>query len=606
MPLFVPDVLQQPRWVNWRYELTDDGRLAKVPYMARNVNRRAASNRTATWATLDEVLDAYAKHPARLSGVGFNQHGSDVVGIDFDDCVDDAGNVAPSFWRWVQRFNTYTEISPSGRGIRMFGRGRKPGKHEKRGDVELYDGSSTRYLTFTGNHVPGTPLDVNDVTEPMAELYAETFGAEEPAPTPTPTQPVNLDDAELLARAIAAKNGARFLALWQGDASAHSSRSEADFALVGALLFWTAGDEARVDRLFRQSGLMREKWDRRTGERTYGALTITNCAAGSTQYYSPPLPRPANVTAAGEVIDALPSVQDLWRILHAHVTHDGEHCETCGRLVTWERETATTVSGGVRCFRCKRRDCMDWQVYRAKQLVVQSEMHAWPAHYATMLPVAEYDRLVDRGLLGDTDFWRGALKTDDVVLVASAFAIDARSIATRLDALAPMLAQAWLSRKPGSRLRSPKHAARAKRLACATAQPSPVVEAAEADPVVAKRKAAFGLVDLDPVDVHTLLDIIAAAGGDVDHKRRTWRYPVALKPVVRELVASWASVAGLDGRREIDACRDTRTDYASISSTPLCDQPDYAGMTDSQREYARRLVHRDANRDLIEREVQRM
>ncbi|MFQ7644172.1 hypothetical protein, partial [Ruthenibacterium lactatiformans] len=40
------------------------------------------------------------------------------------------------------------------------------------------------------------------------------------------------------------------------------SHSEADIALCNALAWWTNCDAARVDRLFRQSGLMREKWDR--------------------------------------------------------------------------------------------------------------------------------------------------------------------------------------------------------------------------------------------------------------------------------------------------------------------------------------------------------
>lgn len=589
LPLYVPPELEnQPRWVNWRYALRD-GQVTKIPVNPRS-GYNAASNRPSTWGTLDEAMNRYHRAQHAVSGIGYNQHGSDVVGIDLDDCIDDGGNLLPWAADIVSRFATYTEVSPSGRGIRMFGRGHKPGKHEKHGSVEMYDGSSTRYLTFTARHLAGTPLDVVDVTQPLAELYAETFGtADDAAPTPpTPAQPVNLDDAELLARAIAAKNGGRFAALWQGDTSLHSSASEADYALVGALLFWTAGDVARVDRLFRASGLMREKWDRRTGERTYGALTIAKCASGQTQYYTPPRPRPANVTAGG-VVAELPTVQDVWRILHEHVKHDGEHCETCGRLVTYERETATTVSGGVRCFRCKRKDCLDWQTYRAKQLVVQSEIHTWAAHYITKLPVADYDRMVDRGLLRDLVQWFAVLEQDDVVLVASSEALNSLSIATRLDALAPTMAQAWLARKPGSRLRDPKKAARAKRetIACDSAKPAPVVAAVDDEPIVTQRKAAFGLIDLDPVDVHTLLDIIAAAGGDVDHKRRKWSYPVEIKPQVHALVSQWAAVAGLGGRLEIDACKPYGTEHASISSPPLCEQDAWADMPEDQRRLAR-------------------
>ena len=66
-------------------------------------------------------------------------------------------------------------------------------------------------------------------------------------------------DEELLQRAKAAKNGARFTSLWAGDTSDFGSdHSRADLALCRLLSFWCKGDLDRVDRLFRQSGLMRD------------------------------------------------------------------------------------------------------------------------------------------------------------------------------------------------------------------------------------------------------------------------------------------------------------------------------------------------------------
>lgn len=626
MPLYVPDELaQQPRWVNWRYGWRD-GKVTKIPVDPHN-GRNAATDTPSTWSTLDDALERYNRAPRDVSGIGYNQRGTDVCGVDLDDCLDDAGNLLPWAADIVSVFATYTEVSPSGRGIRMFGRGRKPGKRERSNrlpGVELYDGSSTRYLTFTGNHLPGTPTDVVDVSEPMAALYRRIAGAEADDAAPTrAAQPVNLDDAELLARAIAAKNGARFHALWSGDTSAHSSRSEADYALVGALLFWTAGDVARVDRLFRASGLMREKWDRRTGERTYGALTIANCASGQTKFYTPPQPRPANVTADG-VVQELPTEQDLWRILHQHVKHDGPRCSLCGGLTPWEVDTAKGTDGGYQCFRCKRQECMDWQNYRAKQLIVQQEPHTWPAHYITKLPTADYDALVDGGLLRNRGQWMAVQSPDDVMTVGSSEALNPLSIAVSLETLAVTMAKAWLDRvwlvdddgnrktnKKGtplrSRLRTPKNAARAKRtLACDSATPAPLVAAVDDEPVIAKRKAAFGLIDLDPVDARTLLDIIAAEGGTVDYKRRRWSYPVELRAQIRERVAQWAAVAGLDGRSEINTFPSQDTEKVSISSPPLCDQPGYALMTPSQQQYARLIAHKDANEASLQREVQQM
>jgi putative DNA primase/helicase len=50
--------------------------------------------------------------------------------------------------------------------------------------------------------------------------------------------------------------------------------------LCSLLAFWTRGAAERIDRLFRRSGLFREKWDERHGAHTYGELTITKAIAG--------------------------------------------------------------------------------------------------------------------------------------------------------------------------------------------------------------------------------------------------------------------------------------------------------------------------------------
>ncbi|MCH7661511.1 MAG: SUMF1/EgtB/PvdO family nonheme iron enzyme, partial [Euryarchaeota archaeon] len=79
-----------------------------------------------------------------------------------------------------------------------------------------------------------------------------------------------------------ARNGAKFTQLydtgsWEG--AGYPSQSEADLALASQLVFWTGGNTAVVDRLFRGSGLMRPKWDESHGERTYGQMTISKALA---------------------------------------------------------------------------------------------------------------------------------------------------------------------------------------------------------------------------------------------------------------------------------------------------------------------------------------
>jgi predicted ArsR family transcriptional regulator len=85
-----------------------------------------------------------------------------------------------------------------------------------------------------------------------------------------------------------AANGERFSSLWRGDWSGYESNSEADLALASLLAFWTGGNAAQIDGLFRQSGLYRPKWERPSKASSYGHRTIARALAGCSNYYSPP------------------------------------------------------------------------------------------------------------------------------------------------------------------------------------------------------------------------------------------------------------------------------------------------------------------------------
>jgi putative DNA primase/helicase len=96
-----------------------------------------------------------------------------------------------------------------------------------------------------------------------AEVFAERIARKTRVRPPQITSIVSQSDEELLDRARRARNGERFsrlydLGQWQADFPSHS---EADLWLLARLMFWTRGDEARADRLFRGSKLMREKWN---------------------------------------------------------------------------------------------------------------------------------------------------------------------------------------------------------------------------------------------------------------------------------------------------------------------------------------------------------
>lgn len=263
------------QWVCWRLE-TRQGKPTKVPYQPNAA--RARVDDPQTWSDFAAVVEAYGGRFG-FSGIGFVLTADDPFsGIDIDSCLNpETGELDPIAAQIVAALPTYCEISPSGRGLRLFVKGALPPGRRRKGKVEMYDAG--RYLTLTGARF-GTVADIAPCAAELAALHAEIFGeAREETLKPaqaTPATPVDLDDAKLLDLATSAKNGAAFRALWSGDTAGHGGDdSAADQALSNHLAFWTGCEPDRMDRLFRQSGLMRPKWDSKRGEgQTYGSLTI--------------------------------------------------------------------------------------------------------------------------------------------------------------------------------------------------------------------------------------------------------------------------------------------------------------------------------------------
>jgi putative DNA primase/helicase len=291
---FPPALCREKRWVTWRLE-ERDGEQAKVPYAVQAVGalpRRASSTDPDTWSSHDDAL-AYLQR-SEMTGLGFVL-GDGWCGIDLDHHVIE-GVPSDVAARICQHFNSYAELSPSRTGIHIIARAIKPGSRCKKYQetnpdgseqaIEIYD--KGRYFTMTGDIIQPYREINDDATPALTDIYNELFPpeAERNNGSPTPTT-VSLDDQEIVDRAKASKNGAKFAALWDGDCSGYESHSEADLALANLLMFWCGRDQRRVDALFRQSGLMRPKWDRKLGETTYGAKTLSTAFAGVTEVYTP-------------------------------------------------------------------------------------------------------------------------------------------------------------------------------------------------------------------------------------------------------------------------------------------------------------------------------
>jgi putative DNA primase/helicase len=293
-PLYdgIPDALTvHHRWVNWRSERRK-GKWTKVPYNSRT-GKLASTTDSETWSTLEEAWCAYVR--GGWDGIGIVLV-PPFSGVDLDDAVDrETGAIHPEALRIVRAISSYTEKSPSGRGLRIFTKGElPPGWRNTRGKwpfpIEMYDGG--RYLTVTGHHLEGTPITVEERTAELATLHAHvgaTVGASASSNDNGhhPGALTNIGDDELLDRARRARNGAEFSRLFDQGVGADEDHSAADFALCSRLAFWTGRDSARIDRLFRRSALMRGKWDEPhyADGRTYGQGTTEKAIASCTEVY---------------------------------------------------------------------------------------------------------------------------------------------------------------------------------------------------------------------------------------------------------------------------------------------------------------------------------
>lgn len=247
------------QFCNWLAE-EQKGRITKVPYIP-GTKIRASVNNPSTFRPFSVAASA-----AGYDGIGIRVSDR-IVGIDLDHCIED-DLILPWAQEIVDHFHgTYIEVSPSGTGIRIFcllsdGFSYDTSTYNiKKGDIEVYiPGHTNRFLTVTGNAL----ADVNVVE--MAEALAWLLETHMRRLTPLPTATIvpgesYLSDEEVIVKAFSAHNGEKFRLLWSGDITGYRSHSEADAALLAILAFWCGGDQEQMDRLFRQSCLMRDKWD---------------------------------------------------------------------------------------------------------------------------------------------------------------------------------------------------------------------------------------------------------------------------------------------------------------------------------------------------------
>lgn len=288
--LTLPDALRPlaayRQFILWRAVPREDGKIDKLP-VDSSTGAVADAHDPSIWVTADEATTRAALFGI---GVGFVFTEQDpFFFLDIDDALegnkwsDNATNICKQF------AGCAVEVSTSGTGLHIIGTMPERIPHSiKPADKTLKTDLFTerRFIALTGMSAVGSAsfIPAQSYRGFLAEHYppSAVTSPSEWSDTPDPEWDGPEDDAELIARMLRSKSAsaafggkASVQELWGADEEALGRHfpddqgnrpfdwSLADAALLQHLAFWTGKNCERMDRLFRQSGLMRDKWDSR-------------------------------------------------------------------------------------------------------------------------------------------------------------------------------------------------------------------------------------------------------------------------------------------------------------------------------------------------------
>jgi len=266
-----------PQWILWKFE-TRNGKQTKVPCQV--TGEMAQANNRRTWSTFATAVKFYLE--GDYDGIGFVFSRQDnYIGIDIDKCVVD-GKTNAFATEIIDTLDSYTEFSPSEKGIHIIIKGSLPqsvlgtGRKNTKHGLEIY--SYGRFFTFTGNRENSN--DVYDRTDELAEVFEQYFDDSDIQGRVNLAEfekdEIKLSNDALWDRMFRSKNGDEIRSLYNGSLI-NEDHSASDLALCNYLAFWTGNSATRMDSMFRETSLIRDKWDvihfSDTNE-TYGERTI--------------------------------------------------------------------------------------------------------------------------------------------------------------------------------------------------------------------------------------------------------------------------------------------------------------------------------------------
>ena len=304
------ELIEFDQWVAWKAIHTEN-KIKKIPINPKT-GLTAKVNDPDTWTSYEDAVNCLEN--GGVDGIGFVFTKNDpFVGIDFDKCFVDE-TISETTEALIHQIGSYTEISPSGKGLHTIIKGQLPEGGIREGKLEIYD--TGRFFTVTGNHLPDTPSEIMDCSGKVDALLKNHF---------TRTRPVD-SDRSILENAF--KKNEKLKSLWEGHYQGYPSQSEADLALCKMLAYHFNNNPLAIDRMFRKSGLFRDKWDKShsSSGKSYGHMTIEKVLSS---------PTPGQGHEKGKISFNCSDLGNAERMAH-HCGNDIKYCHQWKKWLVWD------------------------------------------------------------------------------------------------------------------------------------------------------------------------------------------------------------------------------------------------------------------------------
>lgn len=272
--------------MNWK-PIVREGKVTKVPL--------GSSTDPSTWKIFEALDQTLGKGivfmPDRL-----------LLGVDIDNCLDENQNInherKTEIEQFIKESDTYSEISPSGRGLHVFLSTTTPISlsANRHAPYEVY--SAGRYFTYTGRSFgPTVPVRVVSVKDAFKLLSTIGYPWKQNEPTESWDSPSNeaheetkgsdLDDNAVLGLIFSSKGGSEIRNLYEGSIGKYGGDDSAgDLALCNHFAFWTAGNAEQIERLWLASPL--GKRSKTATRKDYRTRTIVKAIRNCKDFYKGP------------------------------------------------------------------------------------------------------------------------------------------------------------------------------------------------------------------------------------------------------------------------------------------------------------------------------